>query len=264
MRTSLLSLVGLATTCVEGHYIFSHLVLNSEVTPEWKYVRDVVVEPGLSYEPNDIFGKIRPQEDINNEAMACGREAFASAGKTETANINAGAEVGFHVSKSLEGHSFYQIFHNGPAQAYLARAPNDDLQNFNGTEGKWFKVASITTAHDTTPNPDYWITYKQKQVNFTIPKLTPSGKYLLRFEQFMYPQWYVNCAHVNIISDSKVTVPENYPFATFPGTYKDSDPAINLDYKIWNKPGALLNYIGPGPPIWTGESAQKREVRFEG
>ena len=67
--------------------------------------RDVAVEPGLLYAQDDIWGKIRPNHDINDEAMACGRRAFASAGKTETADIEAGSEVGFHISKQIEGHS---------------------------------------------------------------------------------------------------------------------------------------------------------------
>ena len=67
--------------------------------------RDVAVEAGLNYAPDDIWGKIRPQEDINDEALACGRRAFASAGKTETADIQAGSEVGFHISQQVKGHS---------------------------------------------------------------------------------------------------------------------------------------------------------------
>ena len=61
------------------------------------------------------------------------------------------------------------IYHNGPAQAYLARAPNDDLANFNGTDGQWFKIASITAAHDTKPNPDYWISYMKSSVYTPFP-----------------------------------------------------------------------------------------------
>lgn len=256
MKTSVLSLVGLFVSCAQGHYVFSHLVLNGEITQEFKYVRDVGIDRENSYKLGDIRGKIHPQRYINSEGLACGRIAFASAGKTETADIVAGADVGFHISKQMENHTvFNKIIHTGPAQIYMARPPNDDLAHFNGTDGKWFKIASITAAQDTSPKKNFWITHQKKQVNFTIPKLTPSGKYLLRIEHFTYPQWYVNCAHVNIISDSKVTIPENYPFATFPGTYKANDPAINMNKTIWDKEGALLNYIGPGPPIWPGESS---------
>jgi len=42
-------------------------------------------------------------------------------------------------------------------------------------------------------------------MNFTIPKTTPPGKYLLRMEQLMpmstgyNAQFYVSCAHINIV-----------------------------------------------------------------
>jgi hypothetical protein len=49
----------------------------------------------------------------------------------------------------------------------------------------------------------------------------------MRIEQWMptpmtnYSQWYVNCAHVNIIGPGGGTPTE---FARFPGTYVDNDP----------------------------------------
>jgi len=36
-----------------------------------------------------------------------------------------------------------------------------------------------------------------------------------------YSQWYINCAHVNIIGPGGGTPTE---FARFPGTYTDDDP----------------------------------------
>jgi hypothetical protein len=67
------------------------------------------------------------------------------------------------------------------------------------------------------------------KVNFTIPASTPPGKYLLRIEQFLptatfnYTQWYVNCAHVNIIGSGGGSL-EGYEYAKFPGTYDIMDP----------------------------------------
>jgi hypothetical protein len=49
----------------------------------------------------------------------------------------------------------------------------------------------------------------------------------MRIEQFMpthmfnYTQWYVNCAHVNVIGPGGGTPTE---FARFPGTYDINDP----------------------------------------
>jgi hypothetical protein len=72
--------------------------------------------------------------------------AFDSAPRTETADVLAGSEVGFRVSTDGRGtrnpeKGLYPTFwHPGPAQVYLSRAPNDDLQSYKG-DGDWFKIA---------------------------------------------------------------------------------------------------------------------------
>lgn len=65
--------------------------------------------------------------------------AFRFAATTETADVVAGSEVGFRVS--WDGNGPYGVFwHPGPAQIYLSRAPNDDLESYQG-DGDWFKIA---------------------------------------------------------------------------------------------------------------------------
>lgn len=110
------------------------------------------------------------------------------------------------------------------------------------------KVAFIGASSDTK-----WITYyatsvcslssfiglrttirlaaNTSKVNFTIPEKTPPGKYLMRFEQF-WPspqfnttQWYVNCAHINVIGNGGGSF-NGYNFAKFPGTYDIMDPGM--------------------------------------
>ncbi|CAI6261697.1 unnamed protein product [Periconia digitata] len=291
MKASGSLLLALLSVSASAHYVFNHLVVDGVETGPWQYVRDVAAEANTGYNDNEMIGKVRPQEDINSEAMACGRQAFRTTQSTQTVDLQPGTALGFNIQHDFDsqGNGFDNIFHNGPAQIYLARAPNDDLSTFNGTEGKWFKIASITAAHDTRPNADYWITYGKNRVNFTLPEATPPGKYLLRIEHFMAPQFYVNCAHVNVLGNGAGVITDS-DYATFPGSYKLEDPgsypylsiiwshrcfpvssgfffltetiAITLDYKIWNKPGALLNYVGPGPKVWDGSGSSKREVEF--
>lgn len=103
----------------------------------------------------------------------------------------------------------------------MAKAPNDNLESFLGDEGNWFKIASYLAKNATAwiinksvsdvCNPSSYrlhlsrkfnMTHNPFQVNGTIPASTPPGKYLLRVEQFAfspYPQFYVNCAHVNVV-----------------------------------------------------------------
>jgi hypothetical protein len=77
--------------------------------------------------------------DINHPDITCGRKALDFAATTETADVLAGSEVGFRVS--WDGNGQYGVFwHQGPAQIYLSRAPNDDLEHYQG-DGDWFKIA---------------------------------------------------------------------------------------------------------------------------
>lgn len=173
-----------------------------------------------NFPEGDQFEKTPPQTDINNPNITCGRNAFDSASKTETADVLAGSEVGFRVS--WDGNGPRGVFwHAGPGQIYLSRAPNDDLENYRG-DGDWFKIAYGGPVNDTA-----WLLWGAHDFNFTIPATTPPGKYLMRIEQFYptsfkdYSQWYVNCAHVNIIGEGGGT-PTG--FAKFPGTYRPDDP----------------------------------------
>jgi hypothetical protein len=131
---------------------------------------------------------------VTSTNLTCGRLASKSAKKTQTATVNAGEPIAFGV-----GETYGYIFHQGPAMAYLSKAPNDDLENYHG-DGDWFKIAYWGPESDTV-----WSSYNEDTLNFTIPKTTPPGKYLLRMEQFwpLKPesgiQWYVNCAQIDVV-----------------------------------------------------------------
>ncbi|KAF1949124.1 hypothetical protein CC80DRAFT_279525 [Byssothecium circinans] len=89
----------------------------------------------------------------------------------------------------------------------------------------------------------------------------PVGSYLLRIEQFWrnldkdWEQWFINCAQVNIVGSGGGSL-EGYPFAKFPGSYDKNDPG-NLNrtefFSRWPVGYSnLLNWVAPGPPVWTG------------
>ncbi|KAK3314050.1 glycosyl hydrolase family 61-domain-containing protein [Apodospora peruviana] len=245
---------------VLGHQVQGILLVNGTESPAWKYVRNVgpqyEYEPG-SYPEGSDFPKTPPQMDINHSDITCGRKAFASAAATETADVLAGSEVGFRVS--WDGNGQYGAFwHPGPAQIYLSRAPNDDLEHYEGGDGEWFKIAYA----GPVSNNDWLLWPDKHDFNFTIPKATPPGKYLMRFEQWMpthifnYSQWYVNCAEVNIIGPGGGT-PTG--FAKFPGTYDVNHPGLWIPQNQFVNGGfvsydemRLLEYTPPGPAVWTG------------
>jgi hypothetical protein len=96
--------------------------------------------------PGHDYPKLEPIVDIDNPNITCGRNAFESASKTDTADVLAGSEVGFRVS--WDGTGKYGVFwHPGPAQIYLSRAPDDDIERYTGN-GNWFKIAYAGPKND--------------------------------------------------------------------------------------------------------------------
>ncbi len=146
------------------------LLVNGTASPEWKYVLDVA-SPwafGPGEYPDYYQGyKLAPIIGPDDANITCGRAAFNAAPRTETADILAGSEVGFRVSTDGNGnrdgvfHSIGDIqypafWHPGPAQIYLSRAPNDDLQSYKG-DGDWFKIAYAGPLDDS-----HWSIYPGK------------------------------------------------------------------------------------------------------
>lgn len=240
---------------VLGHNTQGILLVNGTETPTWKYVRKVAPEFDDTYYPEGSdYPKVGPQMDLTNANITCGRNAFDAAANTETADVLAGSEVGFRVS--WDGNGPYGFFwHQGPAQIYLSRAPNDDLEQYRG-DGDWFKIA-----YGGPVNNNEWLLWWKPDFNFTIPQATPPGKYLMRIEQFFptdsynYTQWYVNCAHINVIGDGGGT-PAG--FARFPGTYSIDHPGIRVPRNqmvrghVKDEDMRLLEYQPPGPEVWRG------------
>ncbi|KAK4035332.1 glycosyl hydrolase family 61-domain-containing protein [Parachaetomium inaequale] len=242
-----------------AHQVHGILLVNGTETPEWKYVRDVAVHEYMNPAnyPGSEFPKTPPQMDVHNPNITCGRLAFDSAAKTETADVLAGSEVGFRVSWDGNG-KYGGFYHPGPGQIYLSQAPNDDLESYRG-DGDWFKIAYAGPV-----GSNKWMLWgnHERDWNFTIPATTPPGKYLMRIEHFMptnmfnYSQWYVNCAHVNIIGPGGGT-PTG--FAKFPGTYEIDSPGLQIPNNqlvnggyVADEDMRLLDYTPPGPAVWSG------------
>ncbi|KAF2868797.1 glycoside hydrolase [Massariosphaeria phaeospora] len=246
---------GLLAQLTSAHYIFGHLWVNGTRSDKWQYVRDVAPNPMSADPARADDAKTYPNKDIKSPQTTCGLNAFKSAKSTQTATVLAGAEVGFEPVEVWAGGT--EIYHWGPASAWLSRAPGDDVEGYEGL-GDWFKVAYMGPSDNVT-----WSTLNKKgPYNFTIPKTTPPGKYLLRFEHLRpysiqnVVEVYANCAHVNIVGPGGGTPSK---FARFPGTYDWNDPGILIkpewDYNLYIpgvERGGLLNYPPPGPPVWTG------------
>ncbi|KAM7196860.1 Glycoside hydrolase [Naviculisporaceae sp. PSN 640] len=263
---SLIWLLSAATVFFQGasgHYVFSRFMFNNTVTEQWEYVRNISIGQAPD---SGLWDQYMPLYDIYSEDIRCGRGAWISGGETNTATVFAGDEVGFVVGRSAdEPLEPYIIYHNGPAQAYLSKFTSSpesaDLTSYQG-DGEWFKIASLGALNDT-----YWITRDKTGVNFTIPRSTPPGQYLLRVEHLYVRSWfngtqfYVACAQVDILPPrggsgldrGDARMPTEGYMVKFPGAYHLEDEGILVQEHIYEWPASgLLEYKAPGPDVWTG------------
>ena len=127
---------------------------HSNVGPVYDYA------PGTYPEGSDD-PKVPPQMNISHPDITCGRRAFDSAAKTETADVLAGSEVGFRVSWDGNG-PYGKFWHPGPGQIYMSRAPNDDLEHYQG-DGDWFKIA-----YGGPVGNNEWLLWGEHDVSFSL------------------------------------------------------------------------------------------------
>ncbi|KAI1338763.1 glycoside hydrolase family 61 protein [Xylariaceae sp. FL0016] len=229
MRLSI-SMVLLATS-VNAHYHFSKLIVNGEAeATEWTTVRKT-----KNYQTNAGV------TDVSSADMRCYQIA---AGKS-TATVTAGEKLGF-VAMSA-------VTHFGPVQFYMAKVPDGaDINTWDPAGNVWFKAGSISAVPPLGSSESTWPAYNKKQVDFTIPKNVPSGKYLVRVESIALhqaqnvggAQIYLSCAQVEVTGGGNGTPG---PLVAFPGAYKATDPGLR-----WSYYPVPTSYTAPGPEVWTG------------
>ncbi|CAI6264403.1 unnamed protein product [Periconia digitata] len=259
--------LGALASFTSAHIVIPHLLVDKKDTGLWKHVLEVSAPDETWTGPYYYPGLIIPLEaydSLDGENITCGRAAFNSLGKTEIADVVAGEEIGFKTWYEVDNgepwtaETTYSFYHTGPAQVYLSRAPNDDLKSYHG-DGDWFKVAYAGPKNSKSWELDG---PHRNDFNFTLPRTTPPGAYLMRFEYiyvtaFNTTQFYVSCALVNVKSPGPSVEPgKPAGFARFPGTYKIEDPGITVPRSQDRINGGvevnLLEYKPPGPPVWEG------------
>ncbi|KAF2867302.1 glycosyl hydrolase family 61-domain-containing protein [Massariosphaeria phaeospora] len=253
-KASVLSVLLLqAAKPADGHYGFPIAIINGVASEWWEFTRPV----GFG----SYTGQFFPIYDWTAEGQVCGFNGTKTGHLTGTAKIEAGSEIGFRAIPATyndgiiapRAYNFKNdvIGHVGPGAAYMSKAPGD-LESYEG-DGDWFKIG-VSGASDGM----YWDSPGKNEMNFTIPKTTPPGKYLVRVEHFNISPYYnstqqfINCAQVEVSGAGGGTPG---PMIKFPGGYDLSDPGIWLPRALFypKKPmDGLKNWKGAGPVVWTG------------
>ncbi|KAK0745010.1 glycoside hydrolase [Apiosordaria backusii] len=262
MRLSVVPLLSFAVfRPANAHYLFGRLILDGKWTKTWEYIREVSPAEGMSQD----LALVAPNTNPYSPDLRCGRNASVSWSPVKAATIRAGDTVGFAAGEPmLQGDRRPWMYHPGYASAWLSKSPTDDLNSYTG-DGDWFKILIVTGRTERSldfTHPDMalydklkavWGTYRADSWNFTIPRATPPGKYLLRFEH-IFPnkvdaQFYVNCAHVDIVND-RDDVGNPGPVVKIPGVYKQGQPDVY--FSTYDFDFNITTFVPPEPAVWSG------------
>jgi hypothetical protein len=212
--------------------------------------------------------------------------------------------ISIHAGDTITAVYWYWLHALGPMTVWLARCGGDetetetDCRDVDVNQVRWFKIWEAGLLEG--PNLAEGLWYQKEFQNWdgkpdlwpvTIPKGLKPGLYMIRHEILSIhvenkPQFYPECAHLNVTGGGDLFPPEEF-LVRFPGVYdKDgesfefefvgremaadmkADPSINID--VYAGPTAnstvseldrsvlrtvltiLQNYTIPGGRIWDG------------
>ncbi|KAK1970703.1 fungal cellulose binding domain-containing protein [Colletotrichum sublineola] len=246
MKASAFVLAAVAQVA-SAHYFFDSVVVNGAPGKSFQFIRDFTRPTKF----NPIKFSSNPAADIRDNSVVdgpdirCNQGAFTAAGRTQVMTVNAGSEVKVKLGVGAK------MQHPGPSLVYMSRAPGDNVKAYDGS-GDWFKVYQdgvCNKAADFTKNA--WCSYDKDTIAATIPKDTPSGEYLMRFEHIgvhrshvNQPEHYVSCVQVKVTGGGSGTPG---PTVKFPGAYKATDA-----YAKFSIYGGFKEFPFPGPSVWKG------------
>ncbi|KAK7221422.1 hypothetical protein V2G26_009425 [Clonostachys chloroleuca] len=259
---TVLATVSCLVATADAHYLFGRIILDGKWSSTWEYTRQISPSASIS-DPQTAL--VAPNTDPDSLDLVCGRNASVSWAPIKTAVIQAGDTIGFGIGEPVLSGDYSAMYHPGYASAWLSKSPTDDLEEYIG-DGDWFKILSVTGRTEQSRNfsdPEWakyydqfkarWGTFRLDSYNFTVPATTPPGKYLLRFEHiFPNPtdtQFYVNCAHVEIVNNGESGIPG--PTTKIPGVYTRGQPDVYfLTYDLSDE--EVENFVPPPPIVWEG------------
>ncbi|KAK4166997.1 glycosyl hydrolase family 61-domain-containing protein [Cladorrhinum sp. PSN259] len=226
-----------AAQTASAHYRFSKLVVNGQLSNDWEYIR----ENSNGIMPTKQF--LKPSDDFR-----CNSGTFANAGKTKVRKVNPGDKIGFQLWY------YATMQHPGPLTIHMSRAPGD-VRNYRG-DGDWFKVHQMIICKPPTGgylNDKDWCTWDKATVEFTLPRDTPPGQYLVRVEHIAIhgaqsgdTEFYFECAQIEVGGNGNGNPG---PMVKIPGLYDSNDPALR--FFIYGVPSYPYTNVGKHA-VWTG------------
>ncbi|KAI0506659.1 glycoside hydrolase family 61 protein [Xylaria bambusicola] len=206
-------------------------------------------QEGQPWMTQRLWASIDPIFFINDTGLACNTPGTAPP-----------SYIPIAAGETLTAVYWYWLHPVGPMTVWLAEC-GESCQDVDVNKLDFFKIweAGIlegglvggqwyqTKFQHWDGSPDLW--------PVTIPSTLKPGLYIVRHEILSLhvasaPQFYPECAHLNISGTGNAFPSERY-MARFPGAYAEDDPSIFIDiYSDENKDAT--NYTIAGPPVWNG------------
>ena len=126
-----------------------------------------------------------PVTDLTSDDLRC-NVGGETGGSTQTVTVAAGSTHTFTADIA--------VYHQGPVSFYMSKAPTTAAA-YDGS-GNWFKIKDIGPTFPSSCSATWDL---EQTYNFTIPKSTPNGDYLVRIQQLAIhnpypagiPQFYI-------------------------------------------------------------------------
>ncbi|KAK3346608.1 glycoside hydrolase family 61 protein [Lasiosphaeria hispida] len=199
------------------------------------------------------WDSIDPIFSVDDKYLACNKPGSPPPGSIP---IQAGEDI--------NAIYYYWLHPVGPMTAWLARCGEggDSCNGVDVNEVEWFKIWEAGLIDG--PNLAEGVWYQKRFQKWdgtpdvwpvTIPASLRPGAYMIRHEILSIhvenkPQFYPQCAHLNISGTGTAYPPKEF-MKKFPGGYSADDPSININ--IYSpKFDHTTNYTIPGGPIWEG------------
>ncbi|KAK4154235.1 glycoside hydrolase family 61 protein [Chaetomidium leptoderma] len=199
------------------------------------------------------WASIDPIFSVDDRGLACNNPGTAPP-----------SYISIRAGETLTAVYWYWLHPVGPMSVWLARCDDGtgDCSAVDVNEVGWFKIweAGLLDGPNLAEGMWYQKSFQRWDGSpglwpVTIPASLKSGLYMIRHEILSIhiedkPQFYPECAHLNVTGEGEVVPPEEV-LLRFPGGYDKDDPSIKIN--IYSEENAnRTDYTVPGGPIWNG------------
>ncbi|CAN9112096.1 unnamed protein product [Alternaria alternata] len=243
-----------------AHHVSAHGgALNYTVGETWypgyDPYGDEAMQDAASWMPQRKWISNNPIFETTNSSLSC-----------NTPGTPARAYIPIRAGENITAVYAYWVHTVGPMIAWMAYCDNadNDCTTFSSETADWFKIGEKGLLDGSIETGEWF----QKAFSMwdgspslwseRVPVGLKAGRYLVRHEIISLhsankPQFYPECAHLEVSNDDKGVIPSKEYMAKIPGVWSMDQPEINIDiYSPEISTKTVYNI--PGPPIWSVET----------